>query len=223
MRMRQTRRSRSHPGAHRVKRLRADKRPARTAPTQALYADNASVTLSAGVESSVCATDSSSAGPSTTAGSSAGTGPSAGAKLFDNTRIPVGGETLASVGNPDITSSSSNTDAPGVSDEHHVNTDASDNTSGPRMGPLPTLKEYSHLCWICRQPFQISSGIKDNWKCFHQPPSIGKNGDLLPAQLCESGHNPAIHVCCWEIARTLLHDSLLNGSHVLKLLKHLRF
>ncbi|KAJ5752701.1 hypothetical protein N7520_009618 [Penicillium odoratum] len=69
-RIRQIRRSRSHPGAHRVKLLRSDKRPARIAPTQALYAGNASVASSASVKSSVSAANSSSAGPSTTAGSS---------------------------------------------------------------------------------------------------------------------------------------------------------
>ncbi|KAJ5547485.1 hypothetical protein N7513_003559 [Penicillium frequentans] len=223
MRNRQSRRSRSHSGAQRVKRSRSDNCPARPAPAQASYAGNASVAQSDSVESSVCAANSSSTGPSMTPGPSAGTGPSTGAKHFDNTKTLFDGETLASVGIPDITPSSGNTDVPGINDEHHADTNASNNTAGPRMGPLPTLKEYSHLCWICRQPFQISTGIKDNWKCFHQPPFLGNNGDLLPAQLCGSAHNPSMHVCCWDIAQKLLPESILSGSHVMRLLNHLRF
>ena len=91
------------------------------------------------------------------------------------------------------------------------------------MKPSPNETEFSHLCWICRRPFQISSGIKDNWKCFHQPPFIGKDGDFLPAQMCEPGHNPSIHVCCWEIAQKVLDDSTPSVSHRFELLKHIKF
>lgn len=223
IRIRQRRRSRSHPGAHRVKRSKPDKFPAKIASTQASYAVNTSVTPAASGEPSASAASSSSAGPSTAVGSSAGTEQSAGARLSNNTEMPSCVEKFASDGTPDITQSSSNSDAPGVGDDHHPKTDGSEDTSGPRMGSSQTLKEYSHLCWICRQPFQISTGIKDNWKCYHQPPSVGKNGDLLPAQLCESGHNPSMHVCCWDIAQSLLHELILTGSNLIKLLTHLQF
>lgn len=162
-------------------------------------------------------------GPSATTGPSVSRVPFPGARPFGNASTPTSGGLFTSDGPSGRPSSSENISVPGIGDQDHANTDTSEKTSDPRVEVLPNQTEFSHLCWICRRPFQISSGIKDNWKCFHQPPSIGKDGDLLPAQLCESGHNPSIHVCCWEVAQIVFDDSILSVSHRSKMFEHLKF
>ncbi|CAG8012836.1 unnamed protein product [Penicillium salamii] len=40
--------------------------------------------------------------------------------------------------------------------------------------------------------------------------------------MCESGHNPSMHVCCWEIVRKVFDDSILSVSYRFKILEHLK-
>ena len=222
-------RRRSSTQPHRAKRPRPGHCHAKINTVRPVNAGTASAGLSASVESSASAGPFSSAESSASTvhsgstGTSASRGPSAGARPFGNARTPTIGGPFAKIGPTGSSSSSGNTSASGIGPQHNYNTDSSKNTSGPRVNPLPNQADFSHLCWICRRPFQISSGIKDNWKCFHQPLFIGNNGDLLPAQVCGSGHNPSIHVCCWEIAQKVVDFSILSMSYRFNLLRHIKF
>ncbi|KAJ6105211.1 hypothetical protein N7523_010285 [Penicillium sp. IBT 18751x] len=169
--------------AHRANRPRFGGSHARRGTARPLSARNA------------CAGISPSTGPSASTEPPASRGPSTTARPVDNAGAPTGGGPFANVkpsGSPSLSGSPSTLGSPlpsgkasasGIGAQHHANPKASDNDSGPRMKPSPNETEFSHLCWICRWPFQISSGIKDNWKCFHQPPFIGKDGNFLPAQI----------------------------------------
>lgn len=100
---------------------------------------------------------------------------------------------------------------------------SSENNSRPQEKSLPKSACCDSLCWICRRPFQISSVTKDNWKCFHQPIVIGRDGDLPPAQRCVQGVTPAIHDCCWEVACQVLKCSSLSLTRRIDVIKHIQY